>query len=233
MKGVVAAKNESLNSRYVAASVLFHLLLLPFILFWPIPAQKPAPAEESIDVEIVSVPPVIAEVKQRPLPELALSKTRKALPTETQRPETAAPSDPRPSKKRQASVKPTRMLSEEVLADRRSSQARMALAQLAPADQVEQLCNLEAMAQIAQWDSSLQPDRVVAYAMADTKLSENSFSADGAAVHSRQDWYRLRFKCDLTLDHKKVVAFEFTLGEAIPKEIWSEHSLPDEDGSLD
>jgi hypothetical protein len=125
------------------------------------------------------------------------------------------------------------MLSEGILADRHSREAKLALSQLAPAEQVEQLCNLEAMAQVGQWSKDFLPDRVVAYAMADTKLEGNSFSADGAAVHSKQDWYNIQFKCDLTPDHKKVEAFEFTVGDPIPKEKWSEHSLPDEDVSFD
>ncbi|AGB72976.1 hypothetical protein RTCIAT899_CH18070 [Rhizobium tropici CIAT 899] len=130
-------------------------------------------------------------------------------------------------------VKPSRMLSERVLDDPRSKNARKELSALAPADQVEQLCNLEAMAQVGAWSKELLPDRVVAYAMADTKMVGNDFSADGAALHSQRVWYQLKFKCELSPDHKKVAAFEFMVGEPIPKEDWGEHSLPDENGSLD
>ncbi|MET0172458.1 MAG: DUF930 domain-containing protein [Agrobacterium vaccinii] len=130
-------------------------------------------------------------------------------------------------------VKPTRMLSEDVLADRRSTQTREALKQLAPADQIEQLCNLEAMAQVGAWSEELKPDRVVAYAMSDPKLSGSAFVAEGAAIHSERDWYRLQFKCQLAVDKTKVAAFEFLLGDSIPREIWGEHNLPDEDGASD
>lgn len=104
---------------------------------------------------------------------------------------------------------------------------------LAPTDQIEQLCNLEAMAQVGVWSKDHRPDRVVAYAMADPKLSGNTFSADGAALHSKRDWFKLRFRCDLTPDHKKVAAFEFLMGEPIPRKEWEEHNLPNESGSLD
>ncbi|WP_233123045.1 DUF930 domain-containing protein [Agrobacterium vaccinii] len=130
-------------------------------------------------------------------------------------------------------VKPTRVLSEDVLADRRSTQAREALKQLAPTDQIEQLCNLEAMAQVGAWSKELKPDRVVAYAMADPKLSGSAFVAEGAAIHSERDWYRLQFKCQLAIYKTKVAAFEFLLGDSIPREIWGEHNLPDEDGASD
>ncbi|WP_284758762.1 DUF930 domain-containing protein [Agrobacterium sp. fls2-241-TYG-188a] len=130
-------------------------------------------------------------------------------------------------------MKPSHMLSQEVLADNRSRQAREALKQLAPAEQIEQLCNLEAMAQVGAWSKSLKPDRVVAYAMADSEFSGTNFIAKGAAIHSEQDWYRLQFKCQLTPDKEKVVAFEFLMGDAIPRDIWAEHDLPDEDGPSD
>ncbi|WP_244475504.1 DUF930 domain-containing protein [Rhizobium sp. Leaf311] len=130
-------------------------------------------------------------------------------------------------------MKPSHMLSQEVLADHRSRQARDALKQLAPADQIEQLCNLEAMAQVGAWSKSLKPDRVVAYAMADPEFSGTNFIAKGAAIHSEHDWYRLQFKCQLTPDKEKVVAFEFLMGDAIPRDIWAEHNLPDEDGPSD
>ena len=69
--------------------------------------------------------------------------------------------------------------------------------------------------------------------MADPKLFGTDFVAEGAAVHSRRDWYRLQFKCKLNEDRQKVVAFEFLLGKTIPKEMWAEHNLPDEDGASD
>ncbi|OEC93419.1 hypothetical protein A9Z06_09390 [Rhizobium sp. YK2] len=130
-------------------------------------------------------------------------------------------------------VKPSRMLSEKVLDDPRSQDARKELSALAPADQVAQLCGLEAMAQVGAWSKDLLPDRVVAYAMTDPKMVGNAFSADGAALHSKREWYQLKFKCELSPDHKKVAAFEFLVGEPIPKKDWVEHSLSDEDGSLD
>lgn len=44
---------------------------------------------------------------------------------------------------------PSRMLSGEVLADARSREAREELGRLIPGDQVEQLCGIEAMAQVS------------------------------------------------------------------------------------
>ncbi|MHC1551218.1 DUF930 domain-containing protein [Phyllobacterium sp. K27] len=143
------------------------------------------------------------------------------------------PQEPQPHDETRAMVKPSHMLSEKILADPRSRKSRRELATLASGDQIEQLCNLEAMAQVGAWSKEFRPERVIAYALANPNLTASTFSAEGAALHSKRESYRLRFKCELTPDHKKVAAFEFLVGDPIPKEDWTEYNLPDEDGSLD
>ena len=145
----------------------------------------------------------------------------------------AAPTVVHPHDETPAMVKPSRMLSEKVLAAPRSRKAKKELATLAPAEQIEQLCGMEAIAQVGAWSKDLKPGRVIAYAMADPKMSGNIFTTDGAALHSKKDWYRLRFKCDLSSDYKKVAAFEFLMGDPIPKKDLEEHNRPSESRSLD
>jgi hypothetical protein len=221
-----ARAEPKLNGWSISASALLHIILCIGVLLMPTPSQMSVPQEESVNVEIVSLP--AKALKERR--ELSLPPPSHQIPNME---EPVAPQEPNPQNPTPAFVKPRQMLSDAVLADPRSSQARQALAQLTPADQVEQLCNLEAMAQVGAWSTELQPDRVVAYAMADAKLSGTTFVAEGAAVHSKRDWYELQFKCELTQDHKTVAAFEFLMGAAIPKETWLEHNLPDEDGASD
>lgn len=199
--------------------------------------QISTPREEGVEVEIVTLPPPPIAEKKQELPQQFLLPENKET-VQPDKPEENAtrpivPQTARPNDETPAMVKPSRMLSEKVPADRRSRKARQALALLTPGDQIEQLCNLEAMAQVGAWSKDLQPDRVIAYAMADPNMTANAFSAEGAALHSKREWYRLRFKCELTPDQKKVAGFEFLVGERIPKKDWAEHSLPDEDGSLD
>lgn len=91
---------------------------------------------------------------------------------------------------------------------------------------LEQLCGIEAMAQIALWDGHFQPDRVVAYAMADVKVADGTIVAEGAAFRSKQHWYGLRFRCEIGPDHQSVQAFEFAIGRSIPKTAWERHGLP-------
>jgi hypothetical protein len=130
-------------------------------------------------------------------------------------PNAVVPSDAALRRESPAMVKPTLMLSEKVLDDPRSWKAKKALSGLVADEQMIQLCSIEAMAQVGSWKKTLQPDLLVAYAMADTKISGNSLLADDAAFHSRQQWYNIKFKCDLAPDHRKVASFEFLVGDAV------------------
>ncbi len=226
-----ARPKEQFNGWGIAASALLHILLGLLALFLPMHSQTLVPQEQSVDVEIVTLLPPEEEKHELPR-QVSPSETGEVSPEERATTPTI-PQDIQPHDETPALVKPSRMLSEKVLADPRSRKARQELAALAPADQVEQLCGLEAMAQVGAWSKELQPDRVVAYAMEDPKMVGAAFSADGAALHSKRDWYRLQFKCELTPDHKKVAAFEFLVGDPIPRTEWAEHSLPDEGRSLD
>lgn len=131
-----------------------------------------------------------------------------------------------PEAKAEGMVTAKEFLSAKALADPRSQQAFAALKHLASDERITQLCNVEAMAQVHQWRSDFQPDSVVAYAMADTRLSGRTLEADGGALRSRHHWYNLKFRCEVTPDMNKVVAFQFALGKEIPETEWEAHSLP-------
>ena len=92
---------------------------------------------------------------------------------------------------------------------------------------LEQLCNLEAMAQIAASLKQFYPDRVVAYAKAEVKIDNNRLVAEGAAFRSHRRWYGLTFNCGLSSDRQAVQDFEFTVSKAIPKRLWEQYNLPD------
>jgi Domain of Unknown Function (DUF930) len=219
-------------ARFLAVSLLLHLAVLPFLLLWSMPSRLPVAREESIDVQIVTLPRAAPVTSTPPLSDVP-SKAGDAASQDPPERQAAAPDELPATDGEPEMVKPRQMLSEGALDDRRSGKVRKVLSQLAPAEQVEQLCNLEAMAQVGAWNRSLQPDRVVAYAMAGTRFDGVSFQAEGAALHSRQQWYSLQFKCDLAPDGQKVVAFEFRVGDTIPRDAWQDYSLPDESGPSD
>ncbi len=241
----VAKETAHRSSRWcVILSFLLHALLLAAFLLSPAPEPNSVSPDRSITVEIITQAPAplqpdtsVLSANSPPTPPAPPRATYSPNDSKASTPPTESSNTP-PQKalvndNEKTFVKPSHMLSQEVLADHRSRQARDALKQLAPADQIEQLCNLEAMAQVGTWSKSLKPDRVVAYAMADLEFSSTDFIAKGAAIHSEQHWYRLQFKCQLTPDNEKVVAFEFLMGDAIPRDMWAEHNLPDEDGASD
>ncbi|MDK4717774.1 DUF930 domain-containing protein [Rhizobium sp. CNPSo 3968] len=239
MKLVVRTEDQ-FDKRGLAGSTLLHILLGVFIPLLSATPKLPEQQEQSIEVEIVTLPGSAQQENSVRQPYLPPARQGEGMPANTPEMMLKTPAVPKsiPNEAHRLDetptmVKPSRMLSEKVLDDPRSRNSRQQLAMLRPADQIEQLCNLEAMAQVGVWSEEYQPDRVVAYAMTDPKLSGNTFSADGAALHSKGDWYRLRFRCDLTPDHKKVAAFEFLMGEPIPKKDWADHSLPEEGRSLD
>ena len=117
--------------------------------------------------------------------------------------------------------------SESVLANPLSRGTREALKTLDAAERIEQLCNLEAMSQIHTWKAEFEPDRVVAYAMAGTKLTKSALEAEGAAFRSRKQWYGLRFRCEMAANGK-VAGFQFRVGEPISRREWAAHDLPPE-----
>jgi Domain of Unknown Function (DUF930) len=183
--------------------------------------------EHSIEVEIVTSLPVAAGTES----ELQLPDSRSVTTPYPIVPDRKAVSVA-PSDTTLRSVKPTRMLSEMILNDPRSRKAKETLSVMAADEQMIQLCSIEAMAQVGAWKETFQPDLLVAYAMKGIKISGYSLLADGAAFHSDQKWYNIKFKCELAPDHRRVTAFEFLVGDAIPQSRWERLNLP-KGGPLD
>jgi len=88
-----------------------------------------------------------------------------------------------------------------------------------------QLCNIEALEQIRVAAPQYVPDTMVAYAMADMDVHGPTLIADGGAFRSRRNWFAIAFSCTVALDFSHVEAFQFTLGDAIPREEWDAHFL--------
>jgi Domain of Unknown Function (DUF930) len=220
----------------IAASLILHVALGLALALVPATMRLEPPPEARINVEMVTFPPPVPAVTGAPAPQdRASASTPTRAPSASDRDAALLPSPGKspPRLSPSGMFRATRMLSEQWLADPRSAEAKKTLPFLAADERMEQLCAIEAMAQINAWNSTFRPDRLVAYAMAETKVSRNALLADGAAFHSDKKWYNMKFKCDLTADHKKVVSFEFVVGDAVPRREWTRHSLPTEDGSLD
>lgn len=215
------------------AAAILHAALIAWLASVAIQQFDIAPiAEQSVEVELQTSeqfealtrppPPAPAPVPTAPVPDIAPPLVTPPAPAT---PAAPAPSPPAPVAA-DGMVHPPRMLSQRVLADPRSRDALAMLPRLAPDERVEQLCGLEAMGQIHDWQRSFEPDRVTAYALAGTKLSGQVLMAEGAAFRSRQHWYGLRFACTLSPDLKRVTAFAFHVGDPIPRDRWEALGLP-------
>jgi hypothetical protein len=216
-------------SQGVSVSLLLHLVLLSLLGLAALrPREEIAPLpESSVDVELLSSPQFAAMIRPKPAEEVPRPQPP-APPQVVPGRDVAAAAPPasEPPLEPGAMIKASRLMAAAALANPLSRQAREALPHLAEDERVEQLCGLEAMSQIHAWKAEFEPDRLVAYAMAGTKLSGRELLAEGAAFRSKQHWYALRFKCGFTPDRKQVVAFEFRVGDPVPRAQWEMRGLP-------
>ncbi len=207
------------------ASIVVHgLLLLAFAI--PLSLRDMPPLNESTPVEVwtgeefreletSTAPPI----PQNPEP-FSASHTQ---PDPAIQP---APSAEPPPQTAPAVIRATKMLSGDVLSHPASRKMQQMLPLMEEETRLEQLCNIEAMAQIAAALKQFEPERIVAYAMADTRRSRNTIVAKGAAFRSGSSWYNLSYTCQLDLRSKTVRSFELAVGETIPKRLWEQHNLP-------
>ena len=99
------------------------------------------------------------------------------------------------------------------------------LEMLAPAERLEQLCDFTAMTRIRSERKEFRPDRAVANAMAESLAKGDTLEVTGGAFRSKKKWYALTYRCSVTPDHLKIVAFKYTIGEEIPESKWAAFGL--------
>ncbi len=219
----------------LGTSLGFHVLIGLALLLVVAPRRQVPPMEDSVTVDVLTSQqfeaarkPAVAENRAEPLID-GLSKPS----TENPVPEFARLPTDQPRPEAGGMIRVTRLLSAKVLADPRSAKARKTLQELASSERIVQLCNIEAMEQVHNWKSAFKPDFLVAYAMADTKLSGEKLQADGGAFRSKRRWYNIGFSCEVTPDLTQVVSFAFVVGSEIPKSNWQDHNLSADDGPAD
>jgi hypothetical protein len=100
------------------------------------------------------------------------------------------------------------------------------LRMLDPAARIEQVCDMAAMAQIKRDAKQYRPDRAMAAALAEPKVSDASIEARGAAFRSGGKWFQLSYVCRTTQDRMQVTSFEYKIGAAIPEDKWDSYGLP-------
>lgn len=209
-----------------AASLALHAVVMApaFLLVAPVlpPTEAPSMQAEVISAGDFEALRGIASAQ----PTAPAAEPVPPAPSPSTPPAAAAPAGAASPPSAPDMIHPTRMLSETALADPRSRSARRALLTLADEERIAQLCDLEAMEQIHAWRSSFQPDRLVDYALSDTRMDGNTLVAHGGAFRSGRQWYEVSFRCELDPAQRKITGFAFRVGEAIPREEWVSYNLP-------
>lgn len=225
---VALPARPSMPAPGLPVAVILHAALLAWLAAFAVQSFDLAPVtEQSIEVELQTSEEFEALTRPKPPPVVAApAPAPPVLPDALPKPDEPAPNALPAPVEADGMIHPPRMLSQRVLADPRSRETVALLPRLAPDERVEQLCGLEAMGQIHDWQRSFEPDRVTAYAQASTKLSGRVLTAEGAAFRSKRSWYGLRFACTVSADLKRVTAFAFHVGEPIPRESWEALGLP-------
>lgn len=103
----------------------------------------------------------------------------------------------------------------EVLSAPENLKTRQVLSQTENSERELQLCNTEALEQIARWNSDLEPNLVLPYARKTLEHEGRTFHARGAAFRSKTNWYRLWFDCTLSASGIEVEAFSFRVGQLL------------------
>ncbi len=94
-----------------------------------------------------------------------------------------------------------------------------------PSERLEQLCDYTAMMQIRKDNAQHRPDRAVANAMGEPKVSGDTLKTSVGAFRSRKKWFALSFSCTATPDHMSVISFQYTIGSEIPETQWAGYGL--------
>jgi len=99
------------------------------------------------------------------------------------------------------------------------------LRKLDPSTRLEQVCDIEAMRRINRDPNAFHPDRAVISAISDPKIAGHVAEGTGGAFRSKGKWYRFSFKCQVSDDHMRVLAFDYKLGDPIPESQWAKDGL--------
>lgn len=220
----------SLPATGVAASLLLHAALLALLVVGQLAAPIQTPPLHSIDVDLLSMAQFARLLAPPPPPPVALTPPPPLVPAAPAAPPaTSVQPAPGPVTPPNGPFRATTYFAAGVLTDPANARLRAGMRKLADPERISQLCNIEAVEQIRRARPDYDPDTVVPYAMADTLTQRGAFIAPGGAFRSRRQWYEISFRCQPAADFEHVEAFEFTLGDAIPPELWEEHNLTAED----
>ncbi|SDR48277.1 DUF930 domain-containing protein [Pseudovibrio sp. Tun.PSC04-5.I4] len=221
--------SEAGSSRFYAvllvSSIAIHLVAYWFLFMTSLPRGRRALPIKSIGVEFIT---------GRQLDQLFAKPVVEDIPTASISgpivPQVEPKQLPSPVPPIETDQAPQRVVARKfqlgrILAEPENKELLDSLVLFDPADQREQLCNLEVMEQIQIWNADYKPERVVAFAYGDVRISHKTITADGAAFRSASNWYRLQYTCTFEPTNNQVTAMDFFAGDQIPQSDWEDHFL--------
>lgn len=109
--------------------------------------------------------------------------------------------------------------------DRNQKNLEALLKRLDPATRLEQVCDAEAMKQIAREHREFRIDKSVVSALDEPRVKGDTLIGKGGAFRSKGKWFQFAFTCQAAPDRLRVLSFEYKLGDEIPETQWSKHGL--------
>ncbi|NVK33109.1 MAG: DUF930 domain-containing protein [Rhodobacteraceae bacterium] len=94
-------------------------------------------------------------------------------------------------------------------------------------ERVVQLCNAEAMEQVANWKNEIKPSLLMPYARKAIKWSGRKLEVRGGVLHGAPGWFRIWYNCTVTEDLKEISSFSFRLGNKLTQDEVEWFSLSD------
>ncbi|WP_204330489.1 DUF930 domain-containing protein, partial [Rhizobium phaseoli] len=134
-----------------------------------------------------------------------------------------APSTPPKVEAKEADkmIKAKTLFSEKVNA---SPTIKTAISNLPRGERINQLCQTELRQQLIHSAAQYQPRWLPSYSL----LSGSVLDARRGAFKSRNEWFEVRFRCELDDDATKVIAFEFDVGNSVPRSEWKSRRFPED-----
>jgi hypothetical protein len=209
----------SLRHGAIAVSILLHLVV-GITLFWitaPVP-RYPA-VREALPIEILSEADFARLLPKPVQPPPVLRQTPQA-------PDTAPTETPAAGPDIHAPITAGRMMSEALQNGPLGARMRAELASMGDETRLQQLCNIEAMAQIEHAHPAFHAHKVVAYASGAVETGPDLLIARHAAVEANGGWHHLTYRCALAPGHHTLKGMELAIGKPIPPAYWERYNLP-------
>lgn len=89
----------------------------------------------------------------------------------------------------------------------------------------EQRCAGHTVGSVRREHRGFNPDEMANYAFAPVTVHDRTVTALGAAIRDHGQWYRVSYVCRTTPDGLDIEAFDYSLGEPIPRTEWAAHDL--------